>query len=136
MEKAVNMFHTIKAVNYNEVKLDQISLIWLRLYPFAKEWEDANKEKEKDIEAVRKPLLEEYNKLSEEEKKAKGPELDRKFNEAVNGLPSAKALPELLKKEIDVDLPTLTEDEFLKIAKSSAFKSLGAAGIFFDLVAR
>ena len=137
MEKAVNMFHTVKAVNYNEVKLDQISLIWLRLYPFAKEWEDVSAAVKKDIEEARKPFDEEFGKLSEEERNgAKGNELNAKWREKLDSIPSVKAQPELLKKEIEVELPTITEDEFLKIAKSSAFKSIGEAGIFFDLVAK
>ena len=137
MTKALDMFHAVKAINYNEVKLDQISLIWLRLYPYAKEWDDVSAAVNKDITDARKPFDEEFGKLSEEERNgAKGDELNAKWREKLDSIPSVKAQPELLKKEIEVDLPTLTEDEFLKIAKSSAFKSIGEAGIFFDLVAR
>lgn len=136
MEKAVNMFHAVKAINYNEVKLDQISLIWLRLYPFAKEWDDVSLAVNKDIEEARKPFAKEIEALKEEEKAAKMPDIERRFREAVNALPSVKAQPELLKKEVEVELPTLTEAEFQKIAKSSAFKSIGEAGIFFDLLAK
>lgn len=136
MEKAVSMFHAVKSLSYKEVHLDQISLIWLRLYPFAKEWDDVDAAVRKDIEEARKPFTAEIGALKEEEKEAKMPDIDRRFRDAVNALPSVKAQPELLKKEIEVDLPTLTEDEFLKIAKSSSFKTIGEAGIFFDLVAK
>ena len=136
MEKAVNLFHAVKGISYNEVKLDQISLIWLRLYPYAKEWEDASEAARKDVEEARKPIVEEFQALSDAEKKEKEAEFNEKIMAAINGLPSVKAQPELLKKEIEVDLPTLSEAEFLKIAKSSAFKSIGEAGIFYDLVAK
>ena len=130
LEKAVNLFVAAKAIDYNEVKIDKINLIWVELLRYAKMWDDAMMEVEKDREKVSKPFVEEYQQLSEEEKKVKGPELQKKLEEKLSGLTSVKAQAELMKKEFDVDLPTLTKDELVAISKSKAFKNIGESGIF------
>ena len=134
LEKAVNLFVAAKAIDYNEVKIDKINLIWVELLRYAKMWDDAMMEVEKDREKVSKPFVEEYQQLSEEEKKVKGPELQKKLEEKLSGLTSVKAQAELMKKEFDVDLPTLTKDELVAISKSKAFKNIGESGIFYDLL--
>lgn len=134
IEKAIGMFTAVKTVSYKEVKVDKVSLIWLRLYPVVKEWENLQEQIRKDVEEAKKPFTDEFNALTEEEKKVKGADIDKKFREAINDLTSVKAQQTLLKEEREVDLPTLTEEEFLAISKSSAFESIGDAGILFDLV--
>ena len=134
LEKAVNLFVAAKAIDYNEVKIDKINLIWVELLRYAKMWDDAMMEVEKDREKVSKPFVEEYQQLSEEEKKVKGPELQKKLEEKLSGLTSVKAQAELMRKEFDVDLPTLTKDELVAISKSKAFKNIGESGIFYDLL--
>lgn len=136
IDKAVGMFNAIKQVSYKEVKLDKISLIWLRLYPLAKEWDDLQAQIRKDIDEARKPFSEEFKGLKEEERNTKGPDIERRFNEAVAALPSVKSQQAFLQEEREADIPTLTEDEFLAISRSSSFKSIGEAGILFELVAK
>lgn len=134
VEQGVAMFNTIKNVSHNEAKIDKTSLIWLRLYPIAKEWDDCQKAVQKDVEEVRKPIIDEYLKLSEEERKTKESEFNTKIQAAVSGLPSIKAQPEFLKQIREVDLPTLTEDELVAISKCSCFKTIGEAAPLFDLL--
>lgn len=134
VEQGVAMFNTIKNVNHNEAKIDKTSLIWLRLYPIAKEWDDCQKAVQKDVEEARKPIIDEYQKLSEEERKAKEAEYNKKLQNAIGGLPSIKAQTEFLKQIREVDLPTLTEDELVAISKCSCFKTIGEAAPLFDLL--
>lgn len=134
VEQGVAMYNTIKNVNHNEAKIDKTSLIWLRLYPIAKEWDDCQKAVQKDVEEVRKPILDEYLKLSEEERKVKEGEYNQRIQIAVSGLPSIKAQPEFLKQTREVDLPTLTEDELVAISKCSCFKTIGETAPLFDLL--
>lgn len=134
VEQGVAMFNTIKNVNHNEAKIDKTSLIWLRLYPIAKEWDDCQKAVQKDVEEARKPIIDEYQKLSEEERKAKEAEYNKKLQVAIGGLPSIKAQPEFLKQVREVDLPTLSEDELVAISKCSCFKTIGEAAPLFDLL--
>ena len=136
MERAVAMFHYAKEISYQEVKLNQLSLIYARLYNYAKEWENLDAEIRKDVEEARKPIVEKFMKLSEDEKKEKEPEFNQKIMEAINNLTSVKAQPEFLKKEIEVDLPTFTEDEWCTLSHAKVFKNIAEAGIFYDLVAK
>ncbi len=136
IDQALGMFEAVKKVSYKEVKLDKISLIWLRLYPVMKEWDDAQIARNKDIEEARKPFTAEIEALKEEERAAKMPELDRKFREAVDALPSVQALPKLLKEEREVELPNLTEEECLAISKCSTFNTIGEVAPLACLIAK
>ena len=125
IEQALAMFSIVKQVSYKDVKSDKISLIWLKLYPIVKEWDDAQMAANKDVEEVRKSFEAEVANLSEEEKQSKMQDIDRRFREAVDALPSVKAQPALLKEEREADIPTITEEEYIAITHCECFKNIG-----------
>lgn len=134
IEQAVAMFSVVKAVNLKESKnvTDKVTLLWMRLYPFNKKWVDLQADIQKEVEEIRKPFAEEMQSLSEEERKAKEQEINQKFQEKLNELPSVKGQTEMLKEVVEVDLPTITEDEFKSIA--SSFKSLAEVTPLYELL--
>lgn len=134
IEQAVAMFSVVKAVNLKESKnvTDKVTLLWMRLYPFNKKWADLQADIQKEVEEIRKPFAEEMQSLSEEERKAKEQKINQKFQEKLNELPSVKGQTEMLKEVVEVDLPTITEDEFKSIA--SSFKSLAEVTPLYELL--
>lgn len=132
--KANALFATIRKINVKEFKSDKTSLLFLRLYPLHKELADLDAEIQKDIEEIKKPLVEELNALKPEEREAKQPDIDRRFGEAVDALPSVKSRPDLFNKEVEVELPLLTADEYSKLAQNTGFSTIGETEILLDLV--
>ena len=139
LEKALDIFKisTKAVVKGNKALSDKITLLWYRLYKYDEEFKTAVRKRDEDAKEINKSFSEEINAiqaLEEKEKNEKMNDLNRRFNEKVSELASEKALPLILKKEIEVELPTFTLADLDKIREIEGFEALESVSPLHPLV--
>lgn len=113
---ALGIFTLVRDLNAKEIADIAVTKIYLKTLAVARQFDDAKLKAEED----QKPIIEKYQKevasLSEDEKKIQSADIEKRFSEEINSLVSVKALKELPESVVDLDIPTISEELYYKIA--------------------